>query len=58
MKDVESVTGRSLGLFKWYGDKNATEAIVIMGSGANSCRELIEYMKKTSPDRKVGILKV
>lgn len=47
MKDVEKVTGRPLGLFKWYGDENATEAIIIMGSGANSGRELLDYMEKT-----------
>lgn len=58
MKDVSKVTGRELGLFKWYGDADATEGIVLMGSGANSTREVLQYYKKHHPERKVGVLKV
>lgn len=58
MREVEKATGRPLGLFKWYGDADATEGIVIMGSGANSCREVLEYLHEKEPNRKIGVLKV
>lgn len=46
MEDVSKVTGRDLGLFKYYGHPEATEAVVLMGSGANSSRECLEFFRR------------
>ena len=56
MKKVSRVTGRSYHLFDYVGAKDATSAIVIMGSGAEAVEETVDYL--TARGEKVGVLKV
>ncbi len=56
MKKVSRLTGRSYHLFDYVGAKDATSAIVIMGSGAEAVEETVDYL--TARGEKVGVLKV
>ncbi len=56
MKKVSELTGRPYHLFDYYGDPNATEIMVIMGSGAEAAEETIDYMNARGA--KVGMVKV
>ncbi len=57
MKQFEQITGRKYNLFDYYGDKNATDVIVLMGSGTNTAETTIKYLNKTF-GTKYGVLKV
>ncbi len=50
------VTGRKYGLFDYVGDPKAERVIVIMGSGAETVHETVEWLN--SRGEKVGVLKV
>jgi pyruvate-ferredoxin/flavodoxin oxidoreductase len=56
MDKFAKLTGRSYHLFDYYGDKNATEVIVIMASATDTVEETIEYLNKNG--YKVGLIKV
>ena len=56
MRAFEQLTGRRYSLFEYLGDPNAERVIVLMGSGAETAQETVEYM--TARGEKVGILKV
>jgi len=56
MKQVSELTGRSYGLFDYVGAEDATSVIVLMGSGADTADEAVQYL--TSQGEKVGIIKV
>ena len=56
MRAFEQLTGRRYNLFEYVGDPNADRVIVLMGSGAETAQETVEYM--TGRGDKVGILKV
>jgi len=56
MKKVSELTGRPYHLFDYYGDPNAEEIMVIMGSGAEAAEETIDYMNERGA--KVGMVKV
>ncbi len=56
MKKVGRLTGRNYHLFDYVGAKDATSAIVIMGSGAEAVEETVDYL--TARGEKVGVLKV
>ncbi|MDR0738872.1 MAG: pyruvate:ferredoxin (flavodoxin) oxidoreductase [Oscillospiraceae bacterium] len=43
-------------LFEFFGDKNAENIIVAMGSVCETCEEVIDYLKKSG--KKIGVLKV
>jgi len=49
-------SGRPYHLFDYYGDPQAEEVIVLMGSGAKAVQETIDALRKTG--RKVGVLEV
>ncbi|MFW5973676.1 MAG: pyruvate:ferredoxin (flavodoxin) oxidoreductase, partial [Bacteroidota bacterium] len=49
-------TGRSYRLFDYFGAPDAERVIVLMGSGAETARETIEYL--TARDEKVGVVVV
>ena len=51
------LTGRRYNLFDYYGAPDAERLIIIMGSGAETVEETVEYMR-ASKDEKVGVLKV
>ena len=57
MKDLESITGRHYSLFDYFGDKNATEVIVLMGSGVETVKETIKYLN-SKQNKKYGVLSV
>ena len=54
MDKFAKITGRKYNLFDYYGSKDATRVVVIMGSGAEAAEELVDYLK----DEKIGIVKV
>ncbi len=56
MKDVEKITGRKYNLYDYYGAPDAEKIIVIMGSGAETVSETVDYLN--AKGEKVGVLKV
>ncbi|MFT5662206.1 MAG: pyruvate-ferredoxin/flavodoxin oxidoreductase [Sulfurimonas sp.] len=56
MDKFEDLTGRAYKLFEYVGDKDAERIIIIMGSGAETVHESVEYL--TQHGEKVGVLKV
>lgn len=56
MDKVFKLTGRRYELFQYYGAKDATEMIIMMGSGAEAAEETVDYLAKQG--KKVGLLKV
>ena len=57
LKDVESITGRKYNLFDYYGDKDATDVVVLMGSGTQTAIETVKYLNAAS-NTKYGVLNV
>lgn len=49
-------TGRKYNFFDYYGAKNADKVIIIMGSGGETCEEVVEYLNKKGEN--VGVVKV
>jgi len=56
MDKVAKVTGRQYHLFDYFGAPDADKVIVIMGSGAETAEETINYLNKNG--YKVGLVKV
>ncbi len=56
MDKVAKVTGRQYHLFDYFGAPDADRVIVIMGSGAETAEETIDYLNKHG--YKVGLVKV
>ena len=56
MKKVSALTGRDYGLFDYCGAPDATDVIVIMGSGAEAAEETVGHLVKAG--KKAGVLKV
>lgn len=56
MKQVSELTGRPYSLFDYVGAEDATSVIILMGSGADTADEAVQYL--TSQGEKVGIIKV
>jgi pyruvate-ferredoxin/flavodoxin oxidoreductase len=56
MDKFAKLTGRQYRLFDYFGAKDAEKVIIIMGSGAETCEETVEYL--TGKGEKVGVLKV
>ena len=50
------LTGRSYNLFDYVGDPDAERVVVIMGSGAETVQETVEYLRARG--ERVGLLKV
>ena len=46
VKDVEKITERKYEPFEYFGDKNATNVLVIMGSGVETAQETVEFLPK------------
>jgi pyruvate-ferredoxin/flavodoxin oxidoreductase len=57
MKDLSKVTGREYHPFTYYGDADAEEIIVAMGSVTTTIKETIDYLKKKS-GKKIGMVSV
>lgn len=56
MKQISELTGRNYGLFNYYGDENAEDVIVAMGSVTETIEEVVDYLN--AKGEKVGLLKV
>jgi pyruvate-ferredoxin/flavodoxin oxidoreductase len=56
MDKFASLTGRSYKLFDYIGAEDADKVVILMGSGAESVEETVEYM--ASRGEKVGAIKV
>ncbi len=56
MDKFYELEGRRYNLFDYVGDENAEYVIVMMGSGAETAHETIEYLKEKG--EKVGLIKV
>jgi len=56
MQSFAARTGRRYGLFEYVGDPSAERVIVLMGSGAETAQETVDYL--TARGEKVGALKV
>ncbi|MDR1419680.1 MAG: pyruvate:ferredoxin (flavodoxin) oxidoreductase [Treponema sp.] len=56
MDKYASLSGRSYHVFDYFGAKDAERVIVIMGSGAETCEETVEYL--AGKGEKIGVLKV
>ncbi|MBC8061520.1 MAG: pyruvate:ferredoxin (flavodoxin) oxidoreductase [Clostridiaceae bacterium] len=56
MKEIHKVTGRQYHPFDYYGDPNAENIIVAMGSVCDTIYETVDYL--TSKGEKVGCIKV
>jgi pyruvate-ferredoxin/flavodoxin oxidoreductase len=56
MHRFAELTGRSYHLFDYHGDSNAERVIILMGSGAETVHEAVDYLN--AEGHKVGILKV
>ena len=53
---INKVTGRDYKLFNYYGDPNATDVVVAMGSCTETLRTVVEYLNKEG--KKVGVVAV
>lgn len=56
MQKVSALTGRHYELFNYEGPEDATNVIVIIGSGSEAVHETVDALNKEG--RKVGVLKV
>ena len=56
MQKVEGITGRRYKPFEYFGDPNAEDIVIMMGSGAETAEETINYLN--SLGEKVGLIKV
>ncbi len=57
MKEISKITGRKYAPFTYYGDDEATDIIVAMGSVTETIKETIDYLRKKE-NRKVGLITV
>ena len=56
MKKFEEVTGNKYEIFQYYGDPEAERVITVIGSGAETVQETVDYLMDKG--EKVGLLKV
>jgi len=56
MNEIARITGRSYKLFDYYGDENAENIIVAMGSVCDTIEETVDYL--IAKGEKVGAIKV
>ncbi|MEK6552076.1 MAG: 2-oxoacid:acceptor oxidoreductase family protein, partial [Bacteroidota bacterium] len=57
MDKFARITGRQYHLFDYYGAPDAKRIIILMGSGAETAEEIVDYLSQRM-EEKVGILKV
>lgn len=57
MTEISKVTGRNYAPFVFYGDPEATDIIVAMGSVNETVREVVDYLREKQ-GRKVGLITV
>lgn len=57
MNKFAELTGRQYKLFDYYGDPDAKHVVILMGSGAETVQETVDYMSERL-EEKVGAIKV
>ena len=57
LQEISKVTGRNYAPFTYYGDKEATDVIVAMGSVVECTKEVVDYLRENK-HKKVGVLSV
>lgn len=57
MQEISKVTGRHYAPFTYYGDENATDIVVCIGSANEAIKETIDFLRETE-GRKIGLLVV
>ena len=59
MEKVGEVTGRRYHLFDYYGDPEATDVVIAMGSVSGTIRETVDYLNENASDgKKYGFVQV
>ena len=56
MLDFGKLTGRHYQLFEYHGDPQAQRVIILMGSGADTVRETVDWLR--AHDNAVGVIQV
>lgn len=56
MREIEKITGRTYNPFDYYGDPNAENIIIAMGSVCDTIEQTIDYLMRKG--EKVGVIKV
>ncbi|WP_434293294.1 pyruvate:ferredoxin (flavodoxin) oxidoreductase [Clostridium botulinum] len=56
MREIEKITGRSYHPFDYYGDPDAENIIVAMGSVCDTIEETVDYL--INKGQKVGVIKI
>jgi len=56
MSEISKITGRDYAPFVYYGDKDATDVVIAMGSVIEAAEQTVDYL--ISQGRKVGLLNV
>ncbi|UCE75548.1 MAG: pyruvate:ferredoxin (flavodoxin) oxidoreductase [Gammaproteobacteria bacterium] len=56
MDRFAALTGRHYRLFEYFGDRQAERVLVLMGSGAETVRETVDYLN--AHNERVGVLQV
>ena len=56
MKEISTITGREYAPFVYYGDPEAENVVVAMGSVTETIKETIDYLRKQG--KKVGLITV
>lgn len=54
MQEISKVTGRKYAPFVYYGDKDATDVVIAMGSVIDTAQQTVDYLM--SQGKKVGLL--
>ena len=57
MKEISKVTGRNYAPFVYYGDSEATDIIIAMGSVTETIKEVVDYLREKE-GKKVGLVVV
>ncbi|HSL87046.1 MAG TPA: 2-oxoacid:acceptor oxidoreductase family protein, partial [Bacteroidales bacterium] len=56
MQDISKLTGREYKPFTYYGDPEATNIVIAMGSITDTTKEVIDYLRKKG--EKIGLISV
>ncbi|QAA30553.1 pyruvate:ferredoxin (flavodoxin) oxidoreductase [Clostridium manihotivorum] len=56
MREIEKITGRAYHPFDYYGDPDAENIIIAMGSVCDTIEETVDYLRKDG--KKVGLINV
>jgi pyruvate-ferredoxin/flavodoxin oxidoreductase len=57
LQEISKITGREYAPFVYYGDKDAEDIIIAMGSVTETIKETIDYLQEKE-GRKVGLLSI